>query len=466
MRHASLLAVFLVACGGGSESVVTPPPAPAPVATVVLSSASLSITAGQVAQLSATLRDAQGNVLSGRTVTWSSTADGVASVSAGGAVTAVAPGTAQIRATSEGRTGDATVTVTGAPWTATGSLAIARTLHSATLLADGRVLVTGGQTVSAPFVTHASCEVFDPATGLWSATGSMATGRENHAAVRLPNGKILIVGGYSIEQQARLRSAELFDPTSGTWSSAGNMTVARDNPVAAVLADGTVLVSGGSTTGTGLDASSASEVYNPATGLWTAVGSMTVARAAHSGMVLANGKVLLSGGATGSFTTPQLHASAEVYDPVARTFAAVAPLATARGYHKSALLQNGKVLIVGGSDLTSTAFATAALYDVASNAWTSTATMSTARVSHTATVLANGRVLVAGGLGNGSGVLPSAEVYDPAAAAWVAAPPMRTARANHTAVLLPNGKVLVVGGQGAGAATSAELFDPSVVSPG
>jgi large repetitive protein len=463
MRRSFLLACMLVGCGGGGDDPGITNPPPAPVATVTVSSPTgLSVVAGQTAQLFAAVSDAQGNSLSGRTVTWSSSAEAVATVSTSGMVTAVSAGTAQIRATSEGKTGEATVTVIGIPWTLTGSLASGRTLPTATLLTNGKVLVTGGQSLGTSSVVHATSELYDPATGTWSATGSMATGRANHTAVRLPNGKVLIVGGYSIAPSERLRSAELYDPVTGTWSSAGNMAVARNGAGLDLLSNGTVLASGGSATGTDLNATNSSEVFDPNTGTWTTVGNMSVARSGHSSTVLGNGKVLMAAGGAGTFTSPQLHSSAELYDPVARTYTATGAFTTPRGFHRSVLLQNGRVLTIGGSNFTTTAFGNSDLYDPTAGTWTATAPLFTPRISHSATLLANGRVLVAGGSGNASGVLASAEVYDAATGTWTATQPMRTARSNHAAVLLPNGKVLVVGGQGTGASTTAELFDPAI----
>lgn len=464
MRRSVLLAFLMMGCGGGSDDPgPTNPPPPAAVATVaVTSTAGLSVLAGQTLQLFAAVRDAAGNSLTGRSVTWTSSADAIATVSASGVVTAVSAGSAQIRATSEGKTGDATVTVTGISWTLTGSLSSGRTLPTATLLANGKVLVAGGQNIGTPSAVFATCELYDPATGTWSATGSMATGRANHVAVRLPNGKVLVTGGYALDQQGRLKSAELYDPATGSWSSAGNMSVARNGPSIDLLPNGTVLVTGGSGTGTNLDAVNSSEVFDPALGTWSPVANMSVARSGQTSNVLANGKVLIAAGGAGTFTTPELHASAELYDPVTKTFAATGAVTVPRGFHKSVVLANGKVLMIGGSNFTTTTFGNSDLYDPATGTWTATGALATPRISHSATVLANGRVLVTGGGGNAPGVLSSVEVYDVATGTWSAAQPLRVARSNHAAVLLANGKVLVVGGQGAGAATSAELFDPAV----
>lgn len=193
MRWSLFLTALVVACSGSGDDGTSPPPS-TPVASVIISPGpSLDLVVGATTQLTATARDGQGNVLSGRAISWSSTAQGVATVS-NGLVTAVAVGAAQIRATSEGKTGEVTISVTTYPWSATGSLTTGRTLHTATLLADGRVLVTGGQTVDTQQSLRSS-ELYNPATGSWTATGNLTTARVNHVAIRLQNGRVLVAGG-------------------------------------------------------------------------------------------------------------------------------------------------------------------------------------------------------------------------------------------------------------------------------
>ena len=446
--------------GKSGEVAVTVNP-PVAVASVSISnSPGFSLITGSTLQLSASARDAQGNALAGRTIAWSSTANEVATVSSTGLVTAVSPGTAQIRATSEGRVAEVSASVSAHPWTLTGSLATGRTLHSATLLATGRVLVVGGQSLAAPFQTFASAELYDPTAGTWSPTGSLATARENHFAVRLQDGKILVGGGYSIEQQAQLRSVELYDPATGLWTPTGSMTVARDLPSAVLLNDGRVLVAGGQGAAPSQALGSA-EIYDPATGSWTATGSMTSPRMAHSAVLLPNGRGLVAGGASGTLASPQLLNTAEQYDVAAGTWTAAGSFGTARGFHRSVLQANGAPLIVGGSNFVSAPFSSTDRFDPAAGTWAAVGALATARISHTATLLPNGRILVAGGGGTAPAPLSSVELFDATTGVFTAGISMRVGRSNHAAVLLPNGKVLVVGGQGTGASTSAEIFDPS-----
>ena len=122
----------------------------------------------------------------------------------------------------------------------TGSMSVARSRHTATLLNNGKVLVAGGGGGSSCF---ASAELYDPATGTWSTTGSMNVARSGHTATLLNNGKVLVAGGTG--GSLPFASAELYDPATGTWSTTGSMNVSRGHHTATLLNNGKVLVAGG-----------------------------------------------------------------------------------------------------------------------------------------------------------------------------------------------------------------------------
>ena len=340
-------------------------------------------------------------------------------------------------------------------WSMTGSLNTARNYPTATLLPSGKVLVAGGfglrQGVNSPLI---SAELYDPATGTWSMTGSLSVSRVLHTATLLPNGKVLVVGGSD------LASCEVYDPATEKWSSAGSLNTARYSHTATLLPNGKVLVNSGVKANNTVIASA--EVYDPATGTWSATGSLNVARRAHTATLLPNGKVLVAGGRSDT----RLLSSAELYDSAAGAWSAAGSLHTARSYHTATLLSNGKVLVVGGriNGFSTDALASAEIYDPATNTWTATGSLNIARAGHTATLLPNGKVLVTGGRGLSQGVysnFTSAEVYDPASGTWSITGSLNTARSFHTATLLPNGKVLVAGGDDFFVLRDAEVYDPA-----
>ena len=269
------------------------------------------------------------------------------------------------------------------------------------------------------------------------------------------NGEVLVAGGANGHAQS-LSSAELYDPATGTWTLTGSMAIGRDVPTATLLPDGPVLVAGGFNENTGAFLSSA-ELYNPITGLWTSTGSMNVARQTQGATLLNNGLVLVAGGegVAGSLT------SAELYNPASGTWTVTGTMASARAVATLTLLPNGKALVAGGADLAnSTAVSTAEIYDPATGAWTQTGSLFVGRYAHTATLLPNGKVLVAGGINPTSNpvTISSAEIYDPATGTWTVTGSMNSPRESQSAVLLPSGKVLVAAGSGP---TSCELYDPA-----
>jgi len=327
--------------------------------------------------------------------------------------------------------------LSSAGWEPTGGLATARLNHTATLLPSGKVFVVGGWL---PWdqgnIFLSSAELYDPATGSWTATQPLQTSRYGHTATLLPSGKVLVVGGSGSA------NAELYDPAAGTWTyTTVPMQAVRSNHTATLLPSGKVLIAGGS-------GSANAELYDPIAGTWTSTAApMQAVRSNHTATLLPSGKVLVTGGSGA--------ANAELYDPAAGTWMATVSMQAVRSNHTATLLSSGKVLASGGSGS-----ANSELYDPSAGTWTSTTgNMQAARTSHTATLLPSGRVLVAGGT-----YLSSAEIYDPATQVWSSTGQLASTRAYHTATLLSSGRVLVAagsGGPGVGYLASAELFDPT-----
>ncbi len=424
-------------------------------ATVTLQKASQTITFGALADkvygdppfpVSATAS-------SGLAVTF--TVIGNCSIS-GTTVTLTAMGTCSVTAHQGGDNNylaapDVTQSFKIAGSVSTGSMGTARSYHTATLLGTGtnaKVLVAGGFNASGQ--TLASAELYDPVAGTFSPTANnMPNKAVGHTATLLGSGKVLVTGGGNA-------SSELYDPVTNTWSAGGGMSSQRSYHTATLLLNGKVLIAGGSANN-GATTNTA-QLYNPATGAFTATGNMTVSRDFHTATLLSNGKVLIAGGRTSSGSGYTYASTAELYDPATGAFSAVGSLMKSARFGHTAALINGKVLISGGSNGT-VALATAELYDpaaVTSPFFTVTGSLATARQYFTATVFGTS-VLAAGGL-NGTTRLQSAEQY--LGGAFVSAGSMTAPRAAHTATKLNNGKILITGGQGSAGTSvpTAELF--------
>lgn len=278
-------------------------------------------------------------------------------------------------------------------WTRTDSLARSRQAHSATLLPDGRVLVAGGFGTGGGNALN-SAELYDPATGRWSQTGSMGQQRDSHTATLLRDGRVLVAGGESQgSSQGGLASAELYDPATGTWTQTGSLAQAREQHTATLLPDGRVLVAGGEAPG-GVALASA-ELYDPATGTWSPTGSMSQARDACAVVPLADGRVLAVGGFDGTHAL----ATAELYDPATGTWSTTGSLRQARDFHTATLMASGRVLVAGGIE--SHDLFASEVYDPTTGSWSQVGSLEQMREQHTATLLSDGRVLIAGGTGRG-----------------------------------------------------------------
>jgi hypothetical protein len=242
-------------------------------------------------------------------------------------------------------------------WTPTGSLNAGRWSHTATWLPSGKVLVTGGSSDGVSALT--SAELYDSATGTWSFTGPLTTNRQCHTATLLPSGKVLVAAGYNnVGGFHALATCELYDPGSGQWTTTGALTNAHgDHHTATLLPNGKVLLAGGYNSSNGYLASA--ELYDPVTGTWASTGALHIGRNRHTATLLPNGKVLVAGG-TGF---AGVLASVEVYDPLTGNWTQLDPMTTNRYVHTATLLANGNVLITGGTSDGVNPLAAAELYD-------------------------------------------------------------------------------------------------------
>jgi hypothetical protein len=291
----------------------------------------------------------------------------------------------------------------------------------------------------------------------WSAGPNMTNARAGAGSVTLADGRVMMIGGNDATRSYNaLYSADLYNPTTNAWTQSSYSIAPHYLPGVARLQDGRVLIAGG-LSGAGIQ--TIAETYNPATNTWAIAASLNQSRYALTLTTLANGEVLAIGGATTS-GTPQT--TVERYNPATNTWTYAAPLAVARRDHTATLLANGKVLVSAGEGVGWVKVASAELYDPATNTWSPAGNLATARSYHTATALANGDVLIAGGMGN-NGSVAAAERYQAATNTWTSAGALSVARDRHIAVRMPSGKVLIAAGWPA-TNTSAQLYDPATNS--
>jgi RHS repeat-associated protein len=329
---------------------------------------------------------------------------------------------------------------------ATQAMSSARSQHAAVKLPNGDVLVVGGTTDGT--TPLASVETFHVAGANWSSAAAMERPRYGHTATLLGSGKVLVAGGVDSSGSATT-STEMYDPSANAWTPGPPMSTARAGGGAVALPGGKVLVVGGASAG-----GPVSEVFDPAAGAWSTIPGGPAAVAANALAILADGRVLAAGGtdASGAATS-----ATSLYDPASDAWSTVAPMPAPRAGAVAVLLPTGAVVVAGGSAPPSTqALADAFLYVPATNTWTTAAPMSTGRGGGAGAVLPDGRGLVAGGGASG------ADLFDPVASSWSAVA-SSTTRTHLTATLTGAGTTLIAGGadSSANALASADVFSAS-----
>lgn len=367
--------------------------------------------------------------------------------------------------------------------------------HVAMLLRDGKVLVAGGRgnfkegvddpkratggsydNATGKLILKTteldSAELYDPATGSWTATGSMIQPCSWPKAVLLADGRVFVTGFFDIGRSLR-HAPEIFDPATGKWTETAAPIGAHSCVCVASLTNGTVLVVQGYGTP---PAGPPVEWYNPAAGTWTSTSAMTTEFESPTATLLRNGEVLVTGvngqGYNAQQPDPEIEkrpvpANAELFHPDTGRWTIITNSMTrhVNSPHTATLLSNGKVLFMV-QDGPGNATHRPQICDPASGTWSATGAMGERRGGYTATLLPDGKVLVVGG-GNNGDYFSSAELYEPETGTWgKVSGHLATARFEHTAILLSNGKVLIAGGVNAGTfIASTELYNPGETSP-
>ena len=394
----------------------TPMPTPTPAPSSIAPQAPTNVTAtadnGEVMVTWSTPPSDGGSSITGYTVTWdpeghTASVDGATNEAAVMGLTSGQVYIFTVRAINAVGTGPASapsnpVMPTGV-FVPTGNLVMARAIHDAVLLLEGKVLIVGGLDQSGADLT--SAEIYDPATGIFASAGSLKTGlpgRRHHTTTLLQNGDSLITGGHNY--CCIMAAAEPYNSSTGTFSPTGSLAPNRYEHTATLLRDGNTIIIGGNARQIGVTASA--EIYDLSTRTFTFTGSMTKGRADHTATLLSDGRVLVIGG---------LDASAELYEPTIETFTLTGSMTTRRAGHTATLLPNGKILVAGGwssRDTTERALASVELYHPATSTFTPTGSLATGRGMHTATLLQDGKVLITGGASS-SIFFASSELYDP-----------------------------------------------------
>lgn len=335
-------------------------------------------------------------------------------------------------------------------FTESGQMSTPRLGHTANIIsADGKVLVAGGNNGNGS--TLGTAEIYDPATGTFQNPTQPLTlviARSNHTATRLDDGKVLMAGG--VQGVLALNSAELFDPITATFIGTGSMQYARFAHTATLLKDDTVLITGGyDDSGTTF---SSAEIYSEPSprnsgGFVPTKGSMSNARVGHAASLLLDGRVLITGGAE-AFGSNSFLSSAEMYDPATGQFTAVTPMNVPHWSHTSITLPDGRVVIAGGYD------PSVEVFSPSTQSFSVVGHLSKPRIQAAAVLLSNGDVLITGGGPDAccAGVNPfdTTDVIHPLADGTFSissGAQMVSARMKHTATVLPTGAVLLTGGE-------------------
>lgn len=320
-------------------------------------------------------------------------------------------------------------------------IAVGRYLHASAALPDGRVVISGGF-VAPGKEAQTSVEIFTPNANLWASGPPMKDPRYAHEVVLLPDGRILAMGGQN--STGYLTTAEVLDTQtpSSAWQKTTPMREPRIHFTATTMTpENTVLVAGGTS-----DVFPASEWFDVSTQQWLPQAAplpMLQSRSYHASVRLQNGTVLVTGGQVPTYVD-----TTEIFDPMTNMWTAASSMHVPRAMHTLTLLRDGRAIAIGGTTDNGVSLRSAEVYDPVADSWTEIAPLANARTGHQATLLVGGRrLLVTGGSDDGAGPVVTAEILDTETMQWSSAGNLVAPRFWHTAHLVASdGRVLLVGG--------------------
>ena len=351
-----------------------------------------------------------------------------------------------------------------------GTMIVERARHTATLLRDGTILIAGGFNNDQYL---AEAEIFDPATGTSIQIASMNFPRQDHTATLLNDGRVLVTGGYN-NMQLWLSDSEIYNPANDTWTVVPMLATHGVQHTATLMKDGRVLVAGGvDEVGMGTDRV---EIFDPHTNSWWGAMPLDSDRASHTAQLLEDGRVLIVGG-TGVLGYPEI-GDALVYNPYANTWIPTGPMMKPRINAQSVRLADGRVLVAGGINLEDTAPGeppkkmsnSTEIYNPQLNAWFAPQELNEARYGHTMVLLQDGRVMVIGGVRDydwywtENSYVREVELWDPATVVWTIGYQLPVAAAYSASVVLQDGRVWLSGGK-TGVGGEIFLSDMWMITP-
>jgi len=301
---------------------------------------------------------------------------------------------------------------------------VGRVGHQSTLLADGRVLLTGGLAVDGLYIkATASAEIYNPSNEVFTLAGDMQARRAGHTATLLNNGQVLVAGGAFVG--AATSQMDLFEPTSQVFAATASLGVPRSLHTATRLANGDVVLAGGSGTDTLI------ERFSLSNGIATvsAAGYLSVGRSGHLDALLPDGRILFAGGAGAA------NPFAEIYDPATGVSS---PVASSGHDAPAVAIALGKVLLHG---MPVQPDVVAELYDIEANSFAPLVPPSDPHQDANFLTLRSGEVLITAGFSSFA-----VHLFNPRTGAFTASYPVVGTRYRHSAVQLLDGRVLLTGG--------------------